>query len=91
MAYTFGIGGYKALLGKRFLATQVGLFVLQKIVMFGVDNLREMAGQKQRDLLVRKYRAYVGDEFLLDVLHPEYLLGKFAYPQNYYGHGHGHH
>ena len=42
--------------------------------------------------MVRKYRMLYGDQFLLDALNPEYVLGKFAYPQNYYaGHGHGAH
>lgn len=38
--WTWSLGGFKALYGPRFLATQLGLLVLQKITLFGVDNLR---------------------------------------------------
>ena len=90
-AWTFSVGGFKSLLGPRFLLTQVGLFALQKLTMFGVDNLRELAGSKYKEQVARKYRALFGDKFLLDVLNPEFNLGKFAYPQNYYGNAHAHH
>jgi hypothetical protein len=67
---TYSLGGFKALYGPRFLATQVGLFALQKITLFGVDNLRELAGSRYKDQLARKYRVFLGDKYLLDALHP---------------------